>query len=84
MGGGGGREVGPVDSNCNWKNRFVAMSSVVLDSRVSSNEFLAPTYVLPFSRFILARREQRGQRLFPFPLELGNGKIPRNIENVTV
>lgn len=83
MGGGGGREVGPVDSNCNWKNRFVAMSSVVLDSRVSSNEFLAPTYVLPFSRFILARREQRGQRLFPFP-RLGNGKIPRNIENVTV
>lgn len=48
MGGGGGREVDPVDSNCNWKNRFVAMSSVVLDSRVSSNEFLAPTYVLPF------------------------------------
>lgn len=64
MGEGGGREVGPVDSNCNWKNRFVAMSRVVLDSRVSSNEFLAPTYVLPFSRFILARREQRGSRCF--------------------
>lgn len=72
MGEGGGREVGPVDSNCNWKNRFVAMSSVVLDSRVSSNEFLAPTYVLPFSRFILARREQRGQR-FP-PVSSGIGK----------
>lgn len=45
-----GWEIGPVDSSCNWKNRFVAMSSVVLDSRVSSNEFSTETLAWPRSR----------------------------------